>query len=162
MPLRGQQPAVREVSSGGIMRGKRAMLERGAPHGIHGGDPKEDTWGTQGPRYLPQDHAVPGYVVDWSVCRPLFRYRSREMILANTTHPGQLGDGGQGFQLEGCQWYNLGDCQIYTGIGTEWVVVSRGCIPQDRTTGHGGSDRKTARNANPRSHRPGMILLQVV
>ena len=83
------RPTVREVSGGGISKGNRETLECGAPHGIHGGDPADNTGGTEGPRYLPQDHAAPGFVGDWAVFRPLSRYCSREPISANTNRLGQ-------------------------------------------------------------------------
>ena len=88
-PSGGCRTAVCEVSGRRILRGKRETLERGAPHGIDGGDPADKIRGMQGPRDSTQDHAAPGYVGHWVVFRPMFRYRSGELIAANTDHPRQ-------------------------------------------------------------------------
>ena len=84
-----RRTAVHEMSGGGIPRRKRTTIEFGVPHGIHGVDPADNTGVTQIPQDYPQDHVDPGYVRDWAVCRPLHRYRGRELIAANTNHPGK-------------------------------------------------------------------------
>ena len=61
-------PAVCELYGGEIPWGKRTTLESGEPHGIHRGDPEDDTGGTQVPQDSPQDHTALGYVVDLAVC----------------------------------------------------------------------------------------------
>ena len=55
-----------------IPQGKRATLERIALHIIHVVHLEDDTGGKQGPRDPPEDHAAPGSVGNWSVCRPLY------------------------------------------------------------------------------------------
>ena len=58
LPSGGFLPAVREVFGREILQGKRATLECGVPHVIHGVDPADNTGGMQGPKYLPQYYAV--------------------------------------------------------------------------------------------------------
>ena len=79
---------VHEVSGVDIPWGKRMVLKCVVPHGIHGGDPADDTEGIQGPQYLPQDHMAPGYLGDWVVFRPLFKYHSGDLISAKKNNQG--------------------------------------------------------------------------
>ena len=76
-PSEGRQLAANKLSDRGILRGKRATLECGAPHGMHGGYPADNTGGSQDPQDSPRDPAAPVSVGDQAVCRPLRRY-SRE------------------------------------------------------------------------------------
>ena len=87
-PLRGSRLTVSEMSSRGITRGKRKIMEHRAYHVIHRGDPAEYSRGTQVPRDLLQDHAATRSVGYQAARRPLHIYSCGEPIAARKDYTG--------------------------------------------------------------------------